>query len=315
MPVSTLAPPVVTETPPENARAGFIKKHPVLTYYALTFAISWGALAVLVAGWTGIVPTAQQAASLLPVVFLITIAGPAIAGLALIGLVDGREGYRDFAARFRRWRVGGRWWAIALLTGPLVFTVAVLVDGATFAAGLPAIIASEDKASVLVLAIVAGLVVGACEETGWTGFAIPRFRLLYGVFGAGLVAGILWGVWHMPSQFWGSGDASGALNLTLLTGETIFAMAVLPAYRILMVWVYDHTQSLIVAMLMHAVLVACLFVVVRAGISDAAYLTCCLTIAVGMWLVIAAVGVLTHGRFTRELSPTPIRGVSGGLRN
>jgi len=92
-------------TPGDAAQSSFIKRHPLLTYYGVTFAILWGALAVLVAGWTGILPAAQQAASFLPVVFLITVAGPAIAGLVLTGLVDGRKGFRDFAARLR-WRVG-----------------------------------------------------------------------------------------------------------------------------------------------------------------------------------------------------------------
>lgn len=79
-----------------------------------------------------------------------------------------KDGFRDVAARLRRWRVGGRWWAFALLTGPLVFTVAVLVVGAAFSTGLPAIISTQDKLPMILLAVTVGLVVAACEETGWT---------------------------------------------------------------------------------------------------------------------------------------------------
>ena len=48
------------------------------------------------------------------------LAGPSIAGVLLTGLVDGRSGFRRLVSRLRRWRVGARWYAAALLTGPLV---------------------------------------------------------------------------------------------------------------------------------------------------------------------------------------------------
>lgn len=302
--------------PPRAEGWSFIQRHPLSTYYLLTFAISWGSLALLIVGWTGILPTAQQSASLLlQVVFPFTIAGPAIAGLALTGAVDGRSGYRELASRLRRWRVGVRWWALAVLTGPLTVTLAVLVVGGAIGTGLPAIITTQDKLPMILLAVSAGLVVGACEETGWTGFAIPRFRLQLGVFGSGLMLGVLWGLWHMPSQFWASGDASGALRLNFFLGETVFAMAVLPAYRLLMVWVYDHAQSLLVALLMHAVLVMSLFALMPAGMSDVGYLTSCIGIALGLWLVVGAVSVATRGHLARGERRTQARSVAGGMPN
>jgi uncharacterized membrane protein len=71
-----------------------------------------------------------------------------------------------------------------------------------------------------------------------------------------------------------AGDASGALRLSCSLGASVFAFAVLPAYRLLMVWVYDDTQSVLVAMLIHAVLVMSLFAIMPAEISDADFLTC-----------------------------------------
>ena len=43
----------------------------------------------------------------------------------MTGLVYGRAGLRDLLTRMTRWRVGARWYAVALLTAPL------LVDGGT----------------------------------------------------------------------------------------------------------------------------------------------------------------------------------------
>ena len=42
----------------------------------------------------------------------------------------------------------------------------------------------------------------------------------------------------------------------LFLPEFLFLITILPVYRVLMVWVYDHTGSLFVAMLMHAIYTA-----------------------------------------------------------
>ena len=57
---------------------------------------------------------------------LAVLAGPSVAGIVLTGLIYGRAGFRDFLTRMTRWRVGARWYAVALLTAPLVFTAILL---------------------------------------------------------------------------------------------------------------------------------------------------------------------------------------------
>lgn len=51
---------------------------------------------------------------------------------------------------------------------------------------------------------------------------------------------------------WDSGDASGAFDLSLLVPAFLFCLLVLPLCRLLMVWVYDHTESVLLAVVMHA---------------------------------------------------------------
>jgi hypothetical protein len=43
---------------------------------------------------------------------------------------------------------------------------------------------------VVLMSIVGGLIVGVFEERGWTGFAVPRLKLRYGVLGSGLLEGM-----------------------------------------------------------------------------------------------------------------------------
>jgi len=66
----------------------FIKKHPVLTYFALTFAISWGGVLILGAPY-GMPTTEEQSAKVWPIVFLPYFLGPSLTSLLLTGLVYG----------------------------------------------------------------------------------------------------------------------------------------------------------------------------------------------------------------------------------
>jgi membrane protease YdiL (CAAX protease family) len=106
------------------------------------------------------------------------------------------------------------------------------------------------------LGVVGAIVGGVFEELGWTGFATPTLlrRIRYGGLGTGLIVGVLWGVAHLPLYYWGSGDLSGELSLALLLPAQILGWF-LP-YRVLMVWAYQRTESLLVAMLMHVSLTA-----------------------------------------------------------
>ena len=103
----------------------FIKKHSVLTYFALTFTISWGGVLILGAPY-GVPTTSEQSAKLWPIVFLPYFFGPSIASILLTGLVYGKEGFRELLSRLIRWRVGVCWYAVALLTAPLLVTLILL---------------------------------------------------------------------------------------------------------------------------------------------------------------------------------------------
>src|SRR5215207_9363523 len=100
----------------------FIKRYPLLSYFALTFAISWGAILLAVGlGPGGFSATPQQFQMAVPYAVPAMVLGPSVAGILLTGLLDGRAGLREFRSRLLKWRVGARWYALALLTAPLVF--------------------------------------------------------------------------------------------------------------------------------------------------------------------------------------------------
>src|SRR5215218_8334821 len=233
----------------------FIKSHPLLSYFTLAFAISWGGF-VLAVGPGGIPATKEQFTTIPLGAILAVLVGPSVSGILLTGLVHRRAGFRDLFIRMRRWRVGARWYAVALLTAPLVFTAVLMPLSLISPVFRLGIFASDAKVSFVLMNIVVALVVGIFEELGWTGFAVPTLlKLRYGVLATGLIVGVLWGAWHLLfNDIWASVAISGGLppalfavvwGLTFLAGQ-------LPAYRVLMVWVYKRTNgSLLLAMLMH----------------------------------------------------------------
>ncbi|MDP2857986.1 MAG: CPBP family intramembrane metalloprotease [Bacillota bacterium] len=149
------------------------------------------------------------------------------------------------------------------------------------------------------LGIAAGLIGGFLEELGWTGFAIPKLRRRYSVLTTGLILGSLWEAWHFLINFWSSGDSSGALSVDLLLHSLFFSVGILPAYRVLMVWVYDHTGSLLVAILMHTSLIISNVILVPMGTGEH-LVTWSLVLAAALWGVVAAVAVANRGQLSRR---------------
>jgi membrane protease YdiL (CAAX protease family) len=174
----------------------FIERHPLPAYFALAFAISWGGVLLVIGGPGGIRGTTAQTDPLFPFVYLAMLAGPSVAGILLTALVHGRAGLRNFLSRSLKWRVGARWYAVALLTAPLLMTATLFALSLTSPIFLPGMFTSPDKASLVLFGIAVGLGAGLFEELGWTGFAVPGVRLRYGGLLTGLIVGGLWGAWR-----------------------------------------------------------------------------------------------------------------------
>jgi len=276
----------------------YARRHPLLAFYALVFVISWGGI-LLIVGPGGFLTTTGTSA-IFPAVGVASILGPSIAGLLMIGIVAGPAGFRDLLARLRRWRVGACWYAVALLTAPLVNVAALVALSLTSSEFRPAIVTSDDKVSLLLLGLLIGLLVAFCEELGWTGFATPRFLMRRGVLTTGLTMGVIWGVWHLP-LFAGNTADAGQVGPLLLMAALLFVW--LPPYRVLMVWVYDHTQSLLLVILMHLVIVIGQYTFNIENVSPEGRFASVVAFGVGLWAVVGVLALATHGHLSREGGP------------
>jgi len=274
----------------------FVQRYPLTSYFALAFGLSWGGVMLVIAG--GPVPApAADADRLFPYVYLAMLVGPSVAGLVMTSLVHGRAGWRDLGSRLIAWRVSGRWYAIALMAAPLVSMTTWLALSLISPAYVASIFSGTGLFLRALFGVAVGLGAGFFEELGWTGFAVPHLLRRAGVLRAGVTVGLLWGVWHMLAELWGGAKAFGTLPPLLFA--IIDPLTVLPVFRLLMVWVYDRTGSLLVAMLMHASLTATL-IVLSPALTGAMLLGSSLALAMVYWGIVSAIAAANHWHLARR---------------
>jgi membrane protease YdiL (CAAX protease family) len=276
-----------------NTITTFIERRPVLTYFALVMFISWAGIAIVV-GPTSFPLDWQRFEQLGGPIYAVALAGPVLASLLLTGLLDGRAGLRELLLRLRKWRVSPGWYGLAILPALVMAVTLSALALRSPELGL-SIVASDDKATMVLLGIAVGLMFGVFEELGWTGFAVPRLRRRYGIVSTGIIVGLVWGAWHFP-LFWQTDTFSAAGSLALLL---VRLFSWLPPFRILLVWIYDRTGSLLVPMLMHGCVSATSVVLVSTDVSGVTLWMVTLAWPVMMWLLVGILVLASRGHLTR----------------
>ena len=219
--------------------APWVQRHSLLSYFGLAFGISWGGILIVLISTNFDLSTALPTE--ISVLFVLMLLGPSVSGLTLIALLDGRAGLRELWSRLIRWKVDAGWYALALLTAPLLLLAILLLLSAFVS---PAFAPRFQWAMFAV-----GLIAGSFEEIGWTGLATPRLLARHRPWIAGLSLGLVWALWHLLVDFrYNFGTMGGGWILEF----AIVYLATLTPYRILMMWVYSNTSSLLLAVLMHA---------------------------------------------------------------
>jgi membrane protease YdiL (CAAX protease family) len=285
------------------AIASHVRQHPVRAYFALTFAISWGAALLAIGGAGSMRGTTPASDPRFAYALVAMLAGPSVTGLLLTGLVSGRAGYRELRSRLLEWRVGARWYAAALLTAPVLMAATLVALTFASPAFLPGIVTTDRKTSLLLVSLAVGLSAGVVEEIGWTGFAVPALRRRHGVVTTGLIVGTVWSAWHILPNVWAASAAAGELALPVYFAGIAAGVFVgyLTAFRVLMVWVYERTRSLFVAMLMHVSLTASLLTLNPLALAGANLTLFSYALATVLW-VAAAIAIRPRVPLTFERS-------------
>ena len=260
----------------------FIQRHPVAPYFSLVLLISYGSF-LLVVGPRLLRGETMQSTDAEYILFPVIVISVSLAGLAFTSIVNGRSGLRDLFSRIGHWRVGMQWYAVALLTPPVLLLAVLLI--------FRTLISPVFTPKIFLLGIVFGLP-GFLEEIGWMGYVFPKLQVKYSPLTAAILLGVLWGLWHAPVV-----DYLGAAAPHGLYWAPFFLdfIAIVTALRVLIVWVYSNTSSVLLAQLMHISFVASLVVLDPAPISPAQETLWYAAYAAVLWIVVALVAV-TYGK-------------------
>src|SRR5690349_10609049 len=150
-----------------------IKRHPLITFFVLAYALAWGALP-----WNSFFAP-----------------GALVAAIVTVALTRGWAGLREVGARLIRWRVNWIWYALALAV-PLAVQFATV--GLNLAFGAPALTLSAGIPLAIALHIVNPTNGPFSEEPSFRGYALPELQKGRSRFTATAMLGVLVAGWHLP---------------------------------------------------------------------------------------------------------------------
>jgi uncharacterized protein len=196
--------------------------HPLGGFVAAAYTISWTLwlVAFLIGGDS----------SLGRAVFVAGAFGPPAAGALMVKVTGGS--LAAWARAIVRWRVPARYWLYALGLPAALFVVAnVILAGL----GEPVdwSLGADRLVPYLTTFLVTLLFLGAQEEPGWRGYALPRLQVRFSPLKATVILGLVWGLWHLPV----AGPAGAIVPFVLAFFYT---------------WLYNRTGSVLLAILLHA---------------------------------------------------------------
>jgi membrane protease YdiL (CAAX protease family) len=178
------------------------RNHRLPVFFALTFVISWWS-------WPfyemGIAPTPFFAC------------GPLIAALIVIGMTEGRSGYRALGSRMIRWRVGWIWWAVAIGMPLAVLAVATAANVGVWDASVPVDLAWAGIALNFAVRFVDPLDGPLGEEPGWRGYAVPQLQRSRTPLTSAVLLGVVVAAWHLPLVVAGRLGAIGLVGTFAIT--------------------------------------------------------------------------------------------------
>lgn len=207
----------------------------VVAFFALAFAITWGAQLPGALAAVGILPGPVE--RYLPLMGLGAF-GPALAAWRCARAEGGREGGRALLRPLRAWRVGAGWYVFALAHSGAAFVAGMAVYEAVTGRDVGPWFYVPHEAATLTAALVFSL----GEEIGWRGYALPRLQRVVGPLAASALIGAAWCAWH-ALMFVASGSSLGLLASLLpffVAGSVVYT------------WIYNRTGgSLLLVVLAH----------------------------------------------------------------
>ncbi len=121
-----------------------------------------------------------------------------MAGIIMSAIVSGKPGLREFFGRLVRWRVGIRWYVVALITPIVICLISVGILFCFVHTPQVSAFSSFKLRELPERFLFILLFVGLGEEAGWRGFALPQLQKKHTPLIASLILAPVWALWHLP---------------------------------------------------------------------------------------------------------------------
>src|SRR5215203_5637929 len=202
------APPATRQPAPRSALRRLVARHPVAAFLVMAYTFICIVALPPVRAHTDILPFDKPFWESLSSIF-----GVALPAFLVVAAAQGRAGVRDLARRSFRWRVGLRWYLVALFGVPVA---TVLCASVIF--GLAPLNALVEKWKLLFTVVLPQLLLlivfyNVAEEIGWTGFLQARLQERHGPLKASLIVTVPFALWHLPSLMVDSGLGHAQLHI------------------------------------------------------------------------------------------------------
>lgn len=210
----------------------------LIPFLSITFGLTWGlALAFLL--FSDAITRIFGPLSMTNPLFLVAVYAPGIAAFTLVIWESGLDGLRRFFGRLILWKCQAGWYAFIFVGIPFLMVAAAILKGS-----LGSYVFPFSTWTQVITGLGVALIIGPVEEFGWRGVVLPLLQQRLAPIYAGLILGVVWGIWHIPAFVLSGTPQSGWSFLP-------YFLALLSA-SIIMVALFNASRgSLLLAVLVH----------------------------------------------------------------
>jgi membrane protease YdiL (CAAX protease family) len=163
-------------------------------FLAITFGLTWGLVALLFVAYDQITAIFGEVSMSNPL-FILAVYSPMIASMIMVWYTLGFRNLGSFFRRITLVRTSVWWWVFIIVIIPVTMYAGAAIKG-TANTPFP-----FSPWYLVFPALLQALLLGPMEEFGWCGLALPIMQRKYTPFVAGILHGVIWMTWHLPTFF------------------------------------------------------------------------------------------------------------------
>ena len=238
--------------PPNSSSSlkAVVGRHPVAAFLVMVYTITWIIFLPVVLQGRGLLALPIELSEGLAfntVVAIASILGVALPAFLVSAATGGKAGVRDLLGRCLRWRVGVRWYLLALFG----LLIAMLLGASVFLglAPLGALVKKWPLFFTLFLpeVLFPFVFIQVFEETGWTGFMQHTLQERHGPLLASILVAPAFILMHLPPLLM---DSDVGFALLIIIGALVIVAVF---FRIVIMWLYNGSgRSVLIVALFHS---------------------------------------------------------------